>query len=221
MLCSIDRVKVGQMRPLQQKGIERCGTTVAAKMVRQAFGIQGMDGKRVKHELIGPGSFTPDTALMINIKDPYSWMVSWHAWAQQAKYSGYEIPGKKLPVSFNKKDVTWGTNEFNERYRNWMTAGYDFAVIRYEDILMNPAVLYEKIAKLLDVEPDPTQMWEAMPLQIVRPARTKMRGLPAIKFDRAYYEEKRYLDLLSKLQIEQITEEIDWELFKGLYGPIS
>jgi len=208
---------------IKQRGAERSGTTMAAKMVQQAFGVSGLIGKRIKpnkHAVLTGNEWPADTVLMINIKDPYAWLVSWHAWHKQSDFDGRKIPRQKRAMTYTREELAIPIDSYNERYASWFAAPYASATIRYEDILMAPAVLYEKIAKLLNRQPDPTQMWGAMPPQIVRPGRTKMRGLPPIKFDRAYYTEKKYLDLLQPRQIAQITEDIDWKLLEGLYEPI-
>ena len=214
------------MRKLKQKGVERTGTTMAAKMVQQAFGIRGLVGKKIrpnKHAPVSAGEWAPNTALMINIKDPYAWLVSYHAWDRQAKWDGRKIPQDKQPVSFTPDEIRAAMSRFCDLYDNWFNLPYDKAIIRYEDVLEEPRKLYRKMAKLLKARPNPEKMWDATPHRVVHPGRTKMRDVrgPVRIFNRAYYTEKQYLDRMTKEHISVITDAVDWPLLKELYEPLS
>lgn len=211
------------MMMIKQRGVERCGTTMAAKMVQEAFGVRGLDGKRIfpkRHLQLTGNEWPADTVLMINIKDPYAWLVSWHTWHKQSGFDGRRIPLHRQAMSYTRAELALPIDSYNKRYANWFAAPYASAILRYEDVITSPSVLYKAIARLLNRQPDPTRVWEAIPSQVIRPGRTKMRGLPPREFDLAYYTEKKYLEMMSSEQVAQITEEIDWKLLEGLYEPI-
>lgn len=212
-------------RFLKQKGVQRTGTTICAKMVEQAFGLSNFarNPKKSpnKHSLLENGELTSEMKLLINIKDPYSWLVSWHAWSRQANHSGKKLPKRKKPVKLNRNDTSHAIKLFNESYRSWLAAPCEFVVIRYEDLLRNPSAVYKKVAALLGEQPDKKKQWTRTPDHVIRPARTKEKGLRILPFNRAYYMNKEYLDLLKPRHLTQLANEIDWELFKGLYTPIS
>jgi len=211
------------MTRLEQKGEERSGTTLAAYMVQQAFGLRNLEGRKLhthRHDLIKPGQWQgKNIALMINIKDPYAWIVSAHAWDQQAKHDGRKVPASKVAVAFKPENVKHWLDRYMRRYRNWFAAPFPKAVIRYEDILQDTMALYKPISALLGRPPDPAKLWKEMPSTVIRPGRTP-KGQRTLQFDLTYYTDKKYFDLLSTEHIKQITDDADWELLDGLYEPV-
>jgi hypothetical protein len=201
---------------------------MCAFMVQAGWGFTHLVAKRTgkrpphrraaKHKAIQVSklaTWAPDHILLLNIKDPYAWLVSWHAWTVQAKAQGTRIPETKIAVTSPPEAVAGALAMYNDFYGGWLASEYEKVIVRYEDLLEDINVLYDPLAKLLG---EPEERWDALPHTIVRPDSTKP-GMPKIQFKRDYYTEKQYLELLSPEQIAQVTELIDWPTFEGLYVP--
>ena len=210
------------MKPIKQRGEERTGSSMCAKMVQQAWGVTGLAGRRVqphKHDLIPADVDWPaNLVLLINIKDPYAWLVSWHSWIVYCNWNVSKIPQTKGPIA-DDFDIEEQCRKYNEKYENWLSLPNAKTVIRYEDVLEDPQLLYAQMEALLGVAPDESKMWKATPDGVVFPAKSS--GHQTHKFDKAYYVEKRYFDLMSADQISRITDAIDWNLLTGLYEPLT
>jgi hypothetical protein len=209
---------------LIHRGIQRSGTCLSARWVKQAFGIElpRHKGKnapaQLKHLPLRPQDYHEDHVLLVNIKDPYAWVSSWHAWAVQAKYQGTKHPRVKTPVTFDREQLQKQLDRWNQLYGQWLAWPHKRVVVRYEDILSRSDALVHPLAALLDRKPS---CIPPMPELTVRAGDIKKPWLPRIKFDMAFYTEKRYLELLTHEHVSQITDEIDWNLLRGLYQPIS
>jgi len=210
------------MRKVQQRGLPRSGTTMCGKMVEDGWGYnhlvgrRGKRGRTTKHRTVQDSRDWPlNTVLLINLKDPYAWIVSWHAWAVQAGHQGTKIPDTKIPFSYGPAKLGYRIGQYNNFYRAWFKTKYDKAIVRYEDVLESLDALYAPMTELLG---PPKKRWDALPETIVRPGSTP-GGMPQYKFKRQYYTEKQYLELLKPEHIRQITDQIDWKLFEGLYVP--
>jgi len=153
-----------------------------------------------------------NAALMINIKDPYAWIVSQFAWQYKKRRRETLGTPQKLPVTFKSNVLRRKVREYNGAYRNWMRLGVDTCIIRYESLFDDlGAALYEPMAKLLGVQPT-GPMCEKLPDYDVW---TDVGGV-----DKVYYPERHYFDLLTPTQIRQITDTVAWPLFEGIYEPV-
>jgi len=156
---------------------------------------------------------------LISIKDPYAWAVSvarYHAWTDRVSPLG---PRFVSPL-------TAQCQTFNQCYRAWL----DIArarperchVARYEDLFQDPAEVLRQIdAKfslrrrtetLLDLQEEADMVWWDQ----IAPQPT------GVRFDRQYYDEKRYLKRLSPPALDAVTKTIDWDLIEPLgYRPVA
>jgi len=207
--------------------MRRTGTTLCAELIEEAFGIKGFaknprpSDPEGKHSLVKPRAWSPTTALVINIKDPYAWLVSIHAWDVVACAQGSRTPKSNPPVTFGEQDVRRLIAGFNKHYANWLALPYYKAVIRYEDMLQNLSVVYDIVTDLLGMPPDPGCVRISTPATVVLPRGRGGKKKTDRKFNKDYYLQKRYLAKLSREQTEQITAEVDWKLLNGLYTPLG
>lgn len=197
----------------------RSGSGIAAMLVEEAFGLDNLvdrrGARRPKHRLVSRGELRRllrnNVALMINIKDPYAWIVSIHAWFHKGKHGQVRATPKKMPVTFGPHGLRQRLKKYMRKYGNWFQLPLDKRVIRYEDVLDDLDAVYRPISELLGVEPQRRR--EKLDAYVVV---TPQRGP-----DPTYYTERHYLELLAADQTRQITDEVDWKLLEGLYTPVT
>jgi hypothetical protein len=192
----------------------RSGTSITARLVEQAFGLQGFAGPAnwaQKHRRVGERRLRrwqrTDTALLINIKDPYAWVVSTFTYNQKRKRGEDQYTPRKVRVTERPRKLRGRIQAYNAKYRNWLGLDLPKRVIRHEDVLISVDALYQPVSELLGVEP---QSRPELPEYV-----TVIDGKP----DPVYYTERHYLELLTPGQIRQISDQINWNLFKGMYVP--
>jgi hypothetical protein len=139
-------------------------------------------------------------AIFVVSKDPYSWYISYLNWAKKC----------------NWPDVSYHyIEEYNKFYGKWLEFAEDdkrISFIKYIDLLTQTKELLKQFKNN-----------QKLPLKLIR----KVFGLSyQIKkvnesdnftgSNLKYYEEKKYLEKLSDLEIELINAKIDKQLMKKL-----
>lgn len=157
--------------------------------------------------------------FLISIKDPYSWIVSvarYYEWTDRVSILGPHL----------SHALTTQCRIYNGCYQAWLDLvkfnPQRCSVIRYEDLYADPARILDDIdAKFSLRRSDEASLhlqdeadmvwWDQHAAQ-----RT------GIRFDRAYYDQKRYLSRLSPAIRNVVTRTIDWDLVAPLgYEPIA
>jgi len=142
----------------------------------------------------------PDNSVkMIAVisKDPYSWDLSYRSWG---KKNNWEEPAHP-PVL-----------EYNEFYRKWYAFSQEsekIVMIRYMDLLQEPAVTLEYLRKRFN-----------LPLRTELSNIKKIRKVPMshrfTRKRRRYYTKMRYLDDYSPDALNEINQLIDHDLIKKM-----
>jgi hypothetical protein len=181
------------------------------------------------HKQLMAAAISDNVHTMINIKNPYAWICSMLDWATRTR----ENPETDKyiffrPLNINKSmrtcdiKITDGALEqsiesYNERYRYWLN--HDVELIKYEDILLD----HESVLKRLESKYGLNRR-----NSFLSNIRSGCDPSPQNRKDRDrdwnytdYYLNQRYLDRLGNKVIDDITQNVDWELLKPLgYVPI-
>lgn len=149
----------------------------------------------------------PHIKLLISIKNPYSWVVSFSRWTMKdGVYTDIDVP----PLSEVSPDKIkrWCTS-FNHLYAHWIELPYEHQVVRYEDLISNPKNCLDAIRLKWDLK------YKSRPRNvefIIRPGQE----ISYKRFDFSYYLENRYVLELADRQIDAIRSSIDWTLMSKL-----
>jgi len=207
---------------LMHKGLQRSGTNLAETLIRKAFGITLWSTKKPrpkgvaeKHKLIAPDTPLDDTTLLVLLKNPYAWIVSIYAWRVTAKANGTALPEVKEPVTWNRGEMDAVIQQYNGHHRNWLTQRCEVVAVRCEDVILDVDALIAPLEAALGRKRKATVR---LPKNAVQAGHAKYE---TSLFDTAYYTEHAYLERLTEGQHAQITDNIDWDLFKGLYTPVG
>lgn len=161
-----------------------------------------------------------ELGFLVSVKDPYAWAVSMSRYLVWTDWWSREAPlGADLAGAVARECET-----FNRCYGAWLAlaerSGPRCLVVRHEALLADPAAILAELdarfglrratGALVDVATETgAAVWDLAP-----PETTPVR------FDRAYYLEKRYLARLSPPVREAVTRGIDWALLAPLgYAP--
>lgn len=147
--------------------------------------------------------------LLISIKNPYAWVVSFSKWT--LKHQVFTDEGVTPLSDVSTDTIKRWCNSYNYLYKHWIDLPYEHHVMRYEDLVRNCKLALDKIRDRWKLR------YKSCPSDldfIVRPGQEVSYKL----FDPTYYYENRYMLELSDEQIETIKNSIDWHFFSGLYN---
>jgi len=138
--------------------------------------------------------------FIVTIKDPYSWYVS------------YKKHAKKNKFTFNKNSLnSHYIIDYNLFYRKWldfsMEAPHEVLMIKYEDLIEDLDASLHRMSEKLKLERTSGS--------IVNPEKVFMSK----KFTKSrahYYEDSKYLDLISERELSIIQHLLDRELLTSM-----
>lgn len=142
--------------------------------------------------------------LLISIKNPYAWVVSFSKWT--VKHQVFTDEGV-LPLSEVSVDTIkrW-CDTYNYLYKHWVDLPYEKEVVCYEDLVRNCRRTLDRIRDKWKLR------YKSFPTDvdfIVRPGQEVSYKL----FDPTYYFENRYMLELSDEQVQAVHDNIDWRFF--------
>jgi len=198
----------------KQFGMRRTSTNVLAETVQAAFGIP-VDSHDYGHKHRPYNAKAVRAAgakrvmLLIAIKNPYAWVVSLHRWLKNKK----QVAGPPADdVEWPPKRVISQCVRYNRMYKHWCNLPLEKTVVPFEELIADPQAAMNRIADELDLE---MQRLAELPRRVVAPigqqgARRELNK----KFDKQYYDKRRYLQHLTDEQRQAIADTIDWKFFK-------
>ncbi|HVW99433.1 MAG TPA: hypothetical protein VHA52_03195, partial [Candidatus Babeliaceae bacterium] len=164
--------------------------------------------------LLGEAIIADRLCFCIHVKNPFAWIVSiskWEGWRAS------DIANSKRFIPYVRDAVC----RYNDKYRSWLNLKEAFpertTIIRYEALLESPVDIIKQIVSLTGagLNDKPEKYFDG----IVLPCHwdNQPTAMHHAGFDKSFYDEKRYLNLLSASAIRTISEHIDGELMKS-YG---
>ncbi len=150
----------------------------------------------------------PHIKLLISIKHPYSWVVSFSKWTMRDGVYTDEVVDKLTDIS--TATIKRWCDSYNYLYKHWIELPYEYHVVKYEDLVVDCRKALDGIRKhwVLKYKSSPRHIDF-----VVRPGQE----ISYRTFDPYYYIEHRYIKEILPQQIKAIEETIDWDFF-GKFG---
>jgi hypothetical protein len=211
-------------RRLVVHGLERTGTGFCAELIRRNLENIKIDCS-TKHNLFDKGKQTEGPPwyyegcnlikYIICVRHPYSWFISYKRY-HEVRCSG-RIPGvNMLTHTCSRMDFPCYIETFNLLYSKWIeecSKLYEYAIIRYEDILEHPEASMDLLCSRLSLSRN-------RPFSEVNEYMNNYSGydaLPGGYFSRRdYYLKKEYIHDLSPENKATINKLIDKNLVRTL-----
>lgn len=205
-------------------GLERTGTGFCAELIRRNIEHISVDDTR-KHEYfdkdIQTGGFPwyyPGSNLIkyiICVRHPYSWFVSYES-HHRKRCTGRVHGVNMLTHHCDHGNFSHYIETFNKLYSSWLSGcsdRYEYAVIRYEDILEHPKESITSLCSKLNLKTKDlfTEVNEYINNY------SSHKALPNGDFSRRdYYLKKEYMNDLSPDKKATINKLIDKDLIRSL-----
>lgn len=179
---------------IKLRGLPRSATNVVEVVLRERYGLKfTTEQRKQKHERTC--DLSHGDALLVVYKHPYAWFDSvWRAgvvWPWMTMVADESVVNvTQWDLSFEEFVLKRGVAEaFDQYMRGWLSHENNASAISHEQLLVGPAVL-DDIMATHDVEPT-QNAW--LPEQQVTWFGHKSRQ----NFDRAYYEDEMWRDLVT------------------------
>jgi len=216
----------GSCKRLVIHGLERSGTGFCSELIKRNIKhvevYEGDKHKPFAEERLtkGPPWFYVGSNLIkyiICVKHPYSWVLSYERYGK--KRCGGRIPGQTMLTNScapGVDSVTCCINTFNSLYSKWLSECsqlYEYAVVRYEDILEHPKASLDLLCSRLNLH----RKNSFTEVNKYINNFSDYEALPDGGFSRKdYYLEKKYLHDLSPEKKATIDRLIDKSLVHTL-----
>jgi hypothetical protein len=187
----------------------RAGSNVLEKMVEKCFDrLVHSETLGNKHEGFNKKVFDMwnynglhRLKLLICIKNPYAWVVSFSKW--QIRDGFFTDEGVKPLSEITPDTIVRWCESFNWLYKHWINLPYEKEIVRYENLVCRPRKTLDVIKERWNLK------YRIVPTRIenvVNPGGHMMTR----KFDPTYYFENRFMLELSPEQIDTVRDKIDW-----------
>jgi len=204
------------MKAIKQFGLHRTGTNYIQYIIEQNYDVEVLVNKYShKHRKCRTDRIPEDVNILIIIKHPMSWLVSYFKyWCNkghrnlktEANFNKFVFGG------FHQKAPDDPIGFWNDSYNDWYELKIDRKVvfIRYEDLLVDHVKLCDKVANELDLD----VLHNGVDFVNADNAMNK-GGCPTTgKFDTSFYTEKLFLKWFESKTIQYAEERFDKELLK-------
>jgi hypothetical protein len=190
----------------------RCGSCLTKLLVEKHLDrLVHSEALGNKHEGFNKRQFdmyglngAPHIKLLISLKHPYSWVVSFSKWTiRNEVFTDEDV--KPLSETPSETIKRW-CDSYNHLYKHWYGLPYENYVVVYEDLTRDCHKVLDGIRRRWGLK------FKSFPRHvdyIVRPGQE----ISYKTFDFSYYYEHRYMAELSNEQIDVIRESIDWSFF--------
>ena len=187
-------------------GLQRSGTNFTNLLMRKNYSIKHFWSNEQagwKHGAYTPDVLGQETNLVIVVKHPLCWLVSFHRYVKKNQGANFAqwARGGHWVAHWNSMMLHWIRYPLVDANR---------IVVRYEELIRSPEKVCDRISNALGLTKNDQRFYI--------PERTMNRNNTESKvvFDLDYYKKKVFMEAYGRGLLANVSDRIDWGLVKEL-----